>query len=220
MVELETERTLSLVRNERDHIHHVATRKAIHRLSQVMQLMVSLFHHWREKSVHVITDHVQYNRFRFAIGRNSSTESSYRHSCPWSTSPCLNYSPILILNWDKQHETPSSKRTYPCWIRCSPSSLSPCIETLRWRLFCPINKQTITTNEVETKSFACVSSNLLSADVEAMWHTRVERHWIEHGGRDLVERARLNDSHEFDCQRLKSRLVDHLTWNERIQNEL
>jgi hypothetical protein len=52
-----------------------------------------------------------------------------------------------------------------------------------------LNKQTITTNEVETKSFARVSSNLLSADVEAMRHERVERHWIEHGGRDSDERG-------------------------------
>ena len=138
MVELETERTSPLGGKQRDRTHHVAIRKAVDLLlSQVIQLMVDLFHNWREKSVHVITDHIRYNRFRFTIGKNNSTESSHRESCPWSTNSCLNYSSILILKSDKQHKTPSSKRTYRCWERWSPSSLSPCMETLLRHLFGP-----------------------------------------------------------------------------------
>ena len=48
--------------------------------------------------------------------------------------------------------------------------------------FSVLNKQPITTNEVETKSFARVSSNRLSAGVEAMGHETVERQGIGHGG--------------------------------------
>ena len=77
----------------------------------------------------------------------TTAQSSYRHSCPWSTNSCLSYSSILILKWDNQHETPLSKWAYPCWERWSPSSLLLCMERLRRRLVCP-NKQTITTNEV------------------------------------------------------------------------
>ena len=97
MIELEAKRRLPLAENERDYTHHVATCQSIDLFLQTIELTLGLFRHRREKRIHVITDRIRCNEFRFNLEKNNGMKSSHRHACQMSTNAWLGCFPNPIL---------------------------------------------------------------------------------------------------------------------------
>ena len=56
MFELEAKRHSSLLKNKRDHAHHIAACQSINFFLQMIQLTLGLLRHRREESIQMITD--------------------------------------------------------------------------------------------------------------------------------------------------------------------